>query len=1272
MNMKPNVTITVTTKMRIKILFVIISLILPIINLPAVSAVEAGEVADFQMWIEAAEANILGTVVYRSGYADNITNTGAMNNDIDQPIDIYLSSVKQYDSTGGMAELSRYYWTVKSNNEDIAEVELQNGYEVIDYADNYVSIGSEAADCYLTLTPKSIGTAVISVNMAANINTLTGELIKPVTKTFTIMIVDAAKHSEAEPIFVRNGGASIPADAPLHIGYTTETTISIHKLVSYDYSSLNSGSYTKDINNYTWHASLDSTDVIKINDAYQISSQTVKNGNTEKDSTKNIVITPLQEGTVDINFTFAPTDSAVVSIVGSSIEYTQTVNVTKVVGSFDFKITSDKKAYRRGIPESEYYGDEEDEFNFGMSLQNNVAFAGNNNFEPDINSDVDMMFQKPPEPTTEAPTEPYDLNSDVDIMYQNRPTTAPTEKPTNPPAGTNNNKNNNNNNKNFEPDLNSDIDVMFQKAPEPTTPAPTEPYDLNSDVDIMFQNRPTTAPTEKPTNPPAGNSNNKNNNNFEPDLNSDVDMMFQRAPEPTTPEPTEPYDLNSPVDIMFQNKSSYADAGNNNHGASGLSNAAAVNSTPNFTGTNFNTSEVTVGGDREASLIISELRAQINGEWTLIDDDIPFEIKEISYKYPTLITDSSAKKSDVTEVKITDEYELDYYNAAFYNDGEIELFIEDIEVQTGFDVIVSIKAEIYGDVKTASKPYNILFITDEDDGAITDISIMQDWEIEIADKQTISGIIGRNQTGSLLEFVIDSIDIVDFTEDDNIYTLYDLSEYEFAVDSSSLNIVGVIVPDLSEEDSSTFKLELKRTGKANIAVKVTSITDPTKTYMKTFTVNVTDGVPSSEEGAIASVLLKHGQEKIYNGGTLYMLPDSELKIDIDKVLEFSSAAKASDNYTRELKTYKWLAGSDSSVVNIDNSMGGNITSDSLSDDKTITIVSDKITGEATVVIALESERADITSKSAYFFSFKVVVNGIGGNFLPVIDYEQETVRIAMDVYEGNYLFYEFDQDRGPEYMYCLKAVSDGSSQEKEKWYPFMGSEMDISALVPKSGSSAYRLGIRLANDVQKEEDGNYSSANRRVALIPPRRVLTKAEKSEIVYKNEQIMLSLPGSEAIDIYYQVGLSGWLKATISGNSGISFPSSIAPMGVVVEIKYAAVPSDSENKEGNFGSVPVKIKVPKAGAKPNIRGDDQKASYTGFSAKMEYSVDGMNWSEAPKGAIAYKDLAVIFGEAAQDTGSERVIYIRTKASYKNDGSLKSPASDIVALKIPASVYN
>ena len=1230
-----------TNKLRIKIFCLIVSLFLPLIHIPAISAGNPGEIADFKMRIDDEGPDILGTIVYRAGYIGNIYNTRAMDNAINESINIYFSNVKQFVSDGTTSDFNKYYWTADSKDVDIAKTEIMRA-EYVDYPGNREDTGIGDAGCYLVLTPQSLGTVVINISVAANINMFTGELINPVTKTFTISIVDAAKHAEAEPTFVRIGGAAV--SSPLKIGYITPVTISIDKLIAYDYSNLNSGSYFKNIANYNWHASLSEPDIIKINDADSISNQSV-NGNTAVNgSTKNITITPLKEGTVDINFTFSPSDLAIISVFGDSIIYTMTVDVTKVVGTFDFTINSDRRAYGGTTATEDNKSSQSESDNTSeMLLEREWAYSNNN-------SAVDIIFQKPTEePTTEAPTEPYDLNSAIDIMFQNKPqnqndmtTTEPTtEKVPSlvPPA--------NNRPNDFEPDLNSPVDIMFQTPTEPTTEAPTEPYDLNSPVDIMFQNK-----------PPTPNQNQNTPNSSQNSL--------------------------------------YSDAQDISGSAAGLN---------NYQG--YMPSEVLIGGDSEVILTISDFRAQINGSWQNIGNDVPFEIKEISYKYPSKIINPSAAGSAITEVKIsemTDQLKLWEYNQAISLENKLDILIANIILQETFSVVVTITAEIHGAVKTTEKTFKVLYLSDEDNGSIANISLIQDNDNEINDKQTITGIIGRNQSNSILNFNINSIDIIDFGVEDNIVTIEDLHDYEFTVKSSSPNVVGVIIPELHENDGSTFKLELKKTGKANITVTVTgrrknsdssgtllerelafssnngesqqssstvNTSDTEVIYSTTFTVNVTDGVLSSEEGAIASAVLKYGNETIFNGKTeLYMLLDSEINIEISKLTEFSSAATAVNKYTNELKDYRWGADSNNSIVVISEGANGSVDSSSAVSDKIIKITSGDVSGEAVIKIIFESEREGITSKELYEFTFKIVVTGIGGKFMPMIDYEQETLKIAIDISGGIYKFYEFDQEKGPEYMYCLKAASDGASQANEKWFPFMGSEMDISSFIPKSGSVPYRLGIRLANDIEREENGDYSASNRRVVVIPPRRVLSKSERSDIIYKNEQIMLSTPGANKIDVYYQVGLSGWLKATISGNSGISFPSSIAPTGAVVQIKYAAVKSDGA--VSHFGSAPVKIRVPKASSKPNIKLNSKKGAYTGFTTKMEYSIDGTTWKESPKGAVTYGDVSSRFADLPQDEATgDYILYIRTKANYKKDGSLKSPASDIVALRFPKSAY-
>jgi hypothetical protein len=254
----------------------------------------------------------------------------------------------------------------------------------------------------------------------------------------------------------------------------------------------------------------------------------------------------------------------------------------------------------------------------------------------------------------------------------------------------------------------------------------------------------------------------------------------------------------------------------------------------------------------------------------------------------------------------------------------------------------------------------------------------------------------------------------------------------------------------------------------------------------------------------------------------------------------------------------------------------------------------------------------------------------------------------------------------PEYMYALRAAADGADQSAEQWMPFMGSSMDISALIPRGGTLPFRIAVRDAG-AQPEENGNYSAEDRKVTELNPRRTVTAAERRAVVYRDGRIIYNGLESGTEYIFYKIGPGGFERGEINANFGINVPRSANPLGNTVTIKFAAY-IDYENGENNrFASAEFRINVPRTGRMPAVR-DDRRRKYNGFTARMMWSPTGEveSWESCSRGAVRYENLKFAFpGLRKDESGEFYELYLKTAATPR------VPESEMIILKIPADKY-
>lgn len=332
----------------------------------------------------------------------------------------------------------------------------------------------------------------------------------------------------------------------------------------------------------------------------------------------------------------------------------------------------------------------------------------------------------------------------------------------------------------------------------------------------------------------------------------------------------------------------------------------------------------------------------------------------------------------------------------------------------------------------------------------------------------------------------------------------------------------------------------------------------------------------------------------------------------------------------------------------------------------------------TITIRSLNSTGEYTGKDATV-KFIVYTSEMGGQFMPAIAYDDEKIKIiesrTLKEFDANgdkiftdvtYTFTGGDI----KYMYCLKAAANGANQANEKWFPFYGTEMDISKYIPQTVNSTYRIAIRRADAIS--DDNNYPSGVRMPLLIPARKTLDNKDKKQYAYENGEILYK-GSDEAVTIDYRVGVSGWDKKVLSSGTGngIQVSPTLNPYGNTVEIRIAAV---SDGEDPKFASVSFKIKVPAVSKKPLIK-DDGKMKISGFSTKLSWSTGGkMNdssnwiWITCENGFVLYKNLESTFPGLTKKiiNGEEYyLLYLKTAATAK------AAESEIVIVPIPTNNY-
>lgn len=307
--------------------------------------------------------------------------------------------------------------------------------------------------------------------------------------------------------------------------------------------------------------------------------------------------------------------------------------------------------------------------------------------------------------------------------------------------------------------------------------------------------------------------------------------------------------------------------------------------------------------------------------------------------------------------------------------------------------------------------------------------------------------------------------------------------------------------------------------------------------------------------------------------------------------------------------------------------------------------------------------------------FRVIVNELGGAFGLVVDHTDEVLRIyemtGPNPWTGAPAQYNFDGS-SIEFMYALRAAQDGNPQRSERWLPVMGSEIDISRLIPRSGQP-FRFAVRTA-DSSAGEDGNFSEDVRRMIPLPARTPVNAAVRRSIIYDAAQGGIRFNTDRTADVLFRVGLGQWsgpsqLTNAVASPTGISILPQHNPLGGTVEIRFAG-----DATAGEFASVPFRVRIPRAARAPRIRIDERRERLAGFQDRdrMAWSTDGITWTNvAQRGAILSADLQATFPGLSNDGEFVR-LYLRTNATVNaRTGLIRAPASPPTVIMIPMAWY-
>ena len=596
-------------------------------------------------------------------------------------------------------------------------------------------------------------------------------------------------------------------------------------------------------------------------------------------------------------------------------------------------------------------------------------------------------------------------------------------------------------------------------------------------------------------------------------------------------------------------------------------------------------------------------------------------------------------------------------------------------------VKIEISGYIFNELKSVTKTADIKFISEADNGKISSFNFKSDGNI-VEPGKTLN--IKIDKDGKMEKNIIlydFEAEVFDSNNSSSGFKgLLSQFEYEIKAEADKVGIVNISL----DNDSKIINITPVKSG--SVKIKITAEkNDGSSSFAVLFNITVTNiGILPEDEGKILSVELKRDNknQKIYTGeNQIIYLKDgidnyNALTVNIDKII-VSAANKPSSGYKDELKIYQWEISQDypgyyGEILSIEKTSGNTENGES-----EIKMGTDKINGETgkininikiTPGVKLYHDNGEeyyeYNKNKTAEVSFKIIVNEIGGKFMPEIDYDRERIYILNSKMGDDKSYYYFNGE--PEYMYCLRAADDGVNQSFDRWMPFMGSYIDIGKLIPKSGTSPFRIAIK-AIDSEPEEDGNYSSDSRKLINLYPRRTLTVAERRAVVYKDEMIIYNNMLEKPEKVLYKVGLSDYVKGEINNFYGINVPTKSNPLGNTVTVKFAAV-TDYENPENSrFASVEFKINVPKPGKMPVIR-DDKKKKFSGFTDKMLWSATGEadSWESCGKSPVLYEDLSSVFPGLETDSSDEfYILYVKTAAT------LKIPESDVLILKIPADKY-
>lgn len=196
----------------------------------------------------------------------------------------------------------------------------------------------------------------------------------------------------------------------------------------------------------------------------------------------------------------------------------------------------------------------------------------------------------------------------------------------------------------------------------------------------------------------------------------------------------------------------------------------------------------------------------------------------------------------------------------------------------------------------------------------------------------------------------------------------------------------------------------------------------------------------------------------------------------------------------------------------------------------------------------------------------------------VISYEEETITVD------------------PDCMYALKADSDKG--DKESWYPIIGTEINISKYIPKSGKT-YTIALRYADDVLK--DGKYVS---RTEVKLSARPEIKPLKGQVEYDTEKESFVNKSSSPVEIFVgdstlaiTLGKAGSKSDDVDfiANDTEKMSMDLFPAGSAFTYRVRWVEDTlkedgSVDRAGTFASLPGKSKVSAPPKAPKITLENQ----------------------------------------------------------------------------------